>query len=408
MVELTHQEVEKHIEWLSSFSDGETPGVTRLLYSPSWVEAQKKLKEEFEELGAKVEFDEIGNLFATIEGTEKPESIIASGSHVDTVVEGGSFDGQLGVLSAYMVVKKLLEEKGKPKKTLQIISMAEEEGSRFPYAFWGSKNIFGIADKEDVIKVKDPTGVKFVDAMHNAGFDFLEGNPQFNNIDAFVELHIEQGNYLENNNVQVGIVDAIVGQKRYTVKLKGQANHAGTTMMNYRKDTVECYARIVTQHIEKAKLIGNPLVLTFGHVSVSPNTVNVVAGETEFSIDCRHTDQKVLDKFTDEMEENMRNIAIDMGIEIEIDNWMNESPVLMSSEIVDTIEEVCEHDSLNYQVMHSGAGHDSQIFAQYVPTAMIFVPSVNGVSHNPEEFTKTEDIIPGIQALAGTMEKLAY
>ena len=141
MIELTHQEVEKHIEWLSSFSDGETPGVTRLLYSPSWVEAQKKLKEKFEELGAKVEFDEIGNLFATIEGTEKPESIIASGSHVDTVVEGGSFDGQLGILSAYMVVKKLLEEKGKPKNIANYFN-GRRRGVTFSLCLLGLKKYF--------------------------------------------------------------------------------------------------------------------------------------------------------------------------------------------------------------------------------------------------------------------------
>lgn len=408
MIELTHQEVEQHVEWLSSISDGDGPGTTRLLYSPSWVEAQKQLKAKFEELGAKVEFDAVGNLFATVEGSEEPDSIIASGSHVDTVVEGGSLDGQLGILAAYLAVKKLTEEKGQPKKSLQIISMAEEEGSRFPYAFWGSKNIFGIAEKDDVIDAKDGNGTKFVDAMHEAGFDFLEGAPQFNQLEAFVELHIEQGNYLEKNEIQVGVVNAIVGQKRYTVRLKGQANHAGTTMMDYRKDTVECFAKIVTEHIAMAKEIGNPLVLTFGRVAVTPNTVNVVPGETEFSIDCRHTDQDVLDQFTGAMEANMRQIADKMGIDIEIDNWMDESPIFMSRDIVSTIEEVCKQNGLNYQVMHSGAGHDSQIFAQFVPTAMIFVPSVDGISHNPQEFTKTEDIIPGIQALAGALEKLAY
>ena len=133
MVDIKPQEVDEVIDWLSNISV-EGPGVTRLLYSAQWIEAQNSLKEKFEELGMKVEFDAVGNLFATIEGTEEPEKIVATGSHIDTVVEGGRFDGQLGVMGGYLAVKNLIETKGRPKKSLQVISMAEEEGSRFPYA----------------------------------------------------------------------------------------------------------------------------------------------------------------------------------------------------------------------------------------------------------------------------------
>lgn len=408
MIEITPQEVDQAMDWLAGISDAEGPGTTRLLYSPSWIEAQKQLKEKFEGLGFVCEFDAVGNLFATLEGSEQPEEIIASGSHVDTVTKGGRLDGQLGIMAAYLAIEKLLKKNGQPKKSLQIISMAEEEGSRFPYVFWGSKNIFGLADKNDVESIKDAEGVGFEEAMRAAGFDYLDGEPQFSKIAAFVELHIEQGNFLENEGKQVGVVNAIVGQKRYDVVLKGQANHAGTTLMSYRKDTIECFARIVTQSLDKARAEGNPLVLTFGRVEPKPNTVNVVPGETLFSIDCRHTDQDVLDRFTATLEADMRRIAEDMGIEIEIDNWMNEAPVPMDEGLVKTLEEVCQTYDLNYQLMHSGAGHDSQIFAPRVPTTMIFVPSIDGVSHNPAEHTEAEDIVPGIQALAGALEKLAY
>lgn len=408
MIEITPQEVDQTMDWLADISDAEGPGTTRLLYSPSWIEAQKQLKERFEGLGFVCEFDAVGNLFATLEGSEQPEEVIASGSHVDTVTKGGRLDGQLGIIAAYLAIEKLLKKNGQPKKSLQIISMAEEEGSRFPYAFWGSKNIFGLADKKDVQTIKDAQGIGFEEAMRAAGFDYLEGEPQFSNIAAFVELHIEQGNFLENEGKQVGVVNAIVGQKRYNVVLKGQANHAGTTLMSYRKDTVECFARIVTQSLDKARAEGNPLVLTFGRVEPKPNTVNVVPGETLFSIDCRHTQQDVLNRFTKELEADMRAISDEMGIEITIDNWMDEAPVPMDDKLVSTLEEVCQDYDLNYQVMHSGAGHDSQIFAPRVPTAMVFVPSIDGISHNPAEHTEAKDIVPGIQALAGALEKLAY
>ncbi|MGO4928127.1 allantoate deiminase [Fundicoccus sp. Sow4_D5] len=408
MIEITPQEVDETMDWLAGISDAQGPGTTRLLYSPSWIEAQKQLKEKFESLGFICEFDAVGNLFATLEGSEQPEEVIASGSHVDTVTKGGRLDGQLGIMAAYLAMEKLIQKNGQPKKTLQIISMAEEEGSRFPYVFWGSKNIFGLAYKKDVETIKDAEGVGFEEAMRAAGFDYLEGEPKFAKIAAFVELHIEQGNFLEKEGKQVGVVNAIVGQKRYDVVLKGQANHAGTTLMSYRKDTVDCFARIVTQSLDKARAEGNPLVLTFGRVEPKPNTVNVVPGETLFSIDCRHTNQDTLNRFTQELEADMQAICQEMGIEISIDNWMDESPVPMDETLVETLEAVCRENDLNYQLMHSGAGHDAQIFAPRVPTVMVFVPSIDGISHNPAEHTEAEDIVPGIQALAGTLEKLAY
>lgn len=402
------KEIQETMDWLSSISDGEGPGTTRLLYSPSWLEAQQTLKARFEALGLKCHFDAIGNLYATLEGTENPDKTIATGSHVDTVVNGGKLDGQLGIFGGYLAVKELIKAYGKPKKNIQIISMAEEEGSRFPYVFWGSKNIFGLAKKEDVEGIKDANGIDFVEAMRGCGFDFPTEIQERDDIEAFIELHIEQGNFLEEENYTVGVVSSIVGQKRYNITLKGEANHAGTTLMRYRKDTVECMARIITNGIDKAKAEGDPLVLTFGKVVPKPNTVNVVPGETMFTMDCRHTDAAFLQEFTAGLEADMKAIADKMGISIEIDNWMNEAPVLMNKKVVDMIEEVCKANQINYKVMHSGAGHDSQIIAPHVPTGMIFVPSIKGVSHNPAEDTKLEDLREGIKTLAYALYRLAY
>lgn len=407
-MDITLSEIQETMEWLSSISDDEGPGTTRLLYSPSWLQAQNELKARFESLGMKCHFDAVGNLYGTLEGTEMPEKIIATGSHVDTVARGGKLDGQLGIFGGYLAVKNLFETFGRPKKSIQIISMAEEEGSRFPYAFWGSKNIFGLAKKEDVDGLKDANGIDFVQAMHNCGFDFAEDSKDTINIDAFIELHIEQGNFLEEENFTVGVVNSIVGQKRYNVTLKGEANHAGTTLMRFRKDTVECMARIVIHAIDKAKAAGDPLVVTFGKVVPKPNTVNVVPGETLFTMDCRHTDENFLQEFTTGLEDDMKEIADRQGIMIEFDNWMNEAPVLMDKKVFGIIERACKDNKMNYKVMHSGAGHDSQIFAPRVPTGMIFVPSIKGISHNPAEDTKVEDLREGIKTLAYTLHELAY
>lgn len=408
MIQFNPQDIAEAIEWLSSISEKDGPGTTRLLYTDTWLRAQTELKERLEALGMACEYDAIGNLFATIEGTDGSGETIASGSHIDTVVDGGRLDGQLGIVASYLSVEKLLATYGRPKKNLQVISLAEEEGSRFPYAFWGSKNMFGLADKDDVIDAKDAQGVSFVDAMHGAGFDFQETFTPRTDIVAFIELHIEQGNYLENEGITIGVVDGIVGQKRYDITLTGESNHAGTTRMKYRRDTVECLSRIVTRAIDMAKAEGDPLVLTFGHVTPEPNVVNVVPGKTTFSMDCRHSDQTTLDAFTDEVIAYMRSVADDMGIGIEIGNWMNEAPTPMAPQVIDTIESVCKDAGITYEVLTSGAGHDSQIFAKYVPTGMIFVPSIRGISHNPTEDTSIEDITVGVQTLAESLHKLAY
>lgn len=403
------KEIESTMNWISSYGADPTGGMSRLLYSDSWLEVQNALKNKFEELGMEANFDEVGNLFGKIIGTENPEETIATGSHVDTVVNGGNLDGQLGIFGGYLAIKHLLETYGKLKRNLEIISMAEEEGSRFPTVFWGSKNLFGLGNKEEVVNISDANGVKFVDAMHKCGFDFKkDSSSSMKDVNAFVELHIEQGNTLEMEKQSVGIINGIVGQKRYNITLKGEANHAGTTLMKYRKDVIQVFAQIVTESIKKAKDIGDPLVLTFGKIVVKPNTVNVVPGDALFTMDCRHTDADILTNFTKQIEEDMKRIASDAGVEIDIDCWMNESPVPMNENIISVIEEACKESNLNYRLMHSGAGHDSQIIAPRIPTGMIFVPSIKGISHNPEERTELEDLKQGIEALASSLYKLAY
>lgn len=401
--------IQENVDWLSSIGSDPTGGMTRLLYTDSWLEAQKAVKTKLEEIGMTTRFDEIGNLFGRLEGSTYPDETIMSGSHIDTVVNGGNLDGQFGIIAAYLAMGYLKETYGQPLRSLEVISMAEEEGSRFPTVFWGSKNFMNEAKKEDVIDIADFNGIKFVDAMRQCGFDFkAEGQKRREDIKAFVELHIEQGNVLENEGLQIGVVNSIAGQKRYTVILKGQANHAGTTPMGYRKDAVYAFSRICCEAIEKAKKVGDPLVLTFGKVEPKPNTVNVVPGEVLFTIDCRHTDGNLLHGFTGELEQRIQEIADEMGMEVSIDLWMDEAPVPMDESIVKVIEEAAKKENMKYRIMHSGAGHDSQIIAPHYPTAMIFVPSIGGISHNPAEATKLEDLVEGVKTMAAALYELAY
>lgn len=216
--------------------------------------------------------------------------------------------------------------------------------------------------------------------MNKAGFDFKKSTDSRTDIKSFVELHIEQGNVLETLGKSVGVVTSIVGQKRYTVTLTGEANHAGTTPMNYRRDAIYGYSQIVSQTIDYAKTLGDPLVVTFGEMEITPNTVNVVLGKVSFTIDCRHTNGQLLELFTKDMENIMRKVAKEHNLTINISLWMEEKPVPMNESLVEVIKRACSKTALDYHIMHSGAGHDSQIFASFVPTAMIFVPSIKVIT----------------------------
>lgn len=384
-------------------------GMTRLLYTDEWKEAQDFMQEKLTEAGLETHFDAVGNLFGRIRGSQYPEETILSGSHIDTVVNGGTLDGQYGVAAAYLAVKYLLENYGQPLRSLEVISMAEEEGSRFPTVFWGSKNFVGEASRTDVAKIADFEGITFVSEMRRQGFDFRdETTPVRKDIKAFVEVHIEQGNVLEKEGLQIGVVNSIAGQKRYTFVLKGEANHAGTTPMGYRRDAVYGFAEICTTVIDKGLALGDPLVVTFGKVEPRPNTVNVVPGEVLFTMDCRHTDAEILDSFTKEAEAVIQEIADKHQLELTMDLWMDEAPVPMDKRIVATIEQAAKKEKKRYKVMHSGAGHDSQVIAPHYPTAMLFVPSIAGISHNPAEKTEIEDLAAGVTVLATTLYELAY
>ncbi|QII48374.1 allantoate deiminase [Bacillus paralicheniformis] len=387
----------------------EKGGITRLLYSPEWIEAVRELEATFKEEGLEVSFDDVGNLSGRLVGSKYSEETILTGSHIDTVVEGGHLDGQFGILSALVAVKYLKEKYGQPLRTIEVLSLAEEEGSRFPYTFWGSKNFFNLAKKEDVATIEDAEGIKFEDAMHESGFDYRQTDDVRDDIKAFVEVHIEQGKVLETENKAIGVVTGIVGQKRYSVHLKGEANHAGTTPMSLRRDTVVAYSEIVTDLTKRAREIGEPLVLTFGHVTPVPNTVNVVPGEITFSIDCRHIDQQLLNDFAREIEDKVKAVAEANSMAYDINLWMDEAPSLMDKEIIQIIEQAAKDNvGDSYKLMPSGAGHDAQIFADFVPTAMLFVPSIGGISHNTNEETKIEDLVKGIEVLKDVLFELAY
>lgn len=402
-------QINEMVEWLASYGKTEQNGVTRTLYSKNWQAAQQALEVRMKEIGLNVYYDDVGNLFGRLPGIAENASTVLTGSHIDTVKDGGKYDGAYGVIAGVIALKFLADHYGPPKKNIEVVSLCEEEGSRFPMTYWGSGSITGVKSLENVLPLTDSEGTPFVKAMQAAGFG--QGkyrNPKRNDLDSFIELHIEQGEILEREAKAIGLVSHIVGQRRYNVTVIGESNHAGTTPMAWRKDAMYTSAELIQYLIQKAKETSADLVATVGQIFAEPNLSNVIPGKTRFSIDIRHSDEKVLDQFCQGVFNQFETIASKHHTQVEVHNWMNEKPVKMSRNLNELAESVLINEQIPFKRMTSGAGHDSQIFGPFCPTSLLFVPSHKGISHSPNEFTRTEDLQKGIQLLIKILYKLAY
>ncbi|WP_308807440.1 Zn-dependent hydrolase [Alkalicoccobacillus gibsonii] len=396
------------IKWLASYGKTDNGGVTRLLYSESWLEAQLALQKQMIQRGFTVRFDEVGNLFGRYIGTDEPDSIILTGSHIDTVQDGGQFDGAYGVLASFLAASELYAEHGPPKRTIEVVSLAEEEGSRFPFTFWGSKWVTGQSDLETAHSFIDSEGVSLQQAMKDAGFgESVETQSTAETIQAFIELHIEQGILLEHKKKDVGVVSDIVGQRRYMIQFSGESNHAGTTPMTMRKDAMRLTAEFITYITNAAEQLDPTLVATVGRLVASPNVPNVIAGSVECSLDVRHAQTGILDQF-ETIVEQFEEVAKQNQMEMKRDCWLQIEPVHLSDLFV---EQVLSHaDTLGFtsERMVSGAGHDAQVFGLTCPTLLLFVPSEKGISHSPLEWTDPEALEKGLKLLKAQLYSLAY
>lgn len=402
-------EIQQLVDWLASYGLTEEGGVTRLLYSKEWVQAQQALKQKMEEAGLKTYFDYVGNLFGRMEGTTEKDSIILAGSHVDTVVQGGKYDGAYGILASFLAMKRLLNKYGAPKKTIEIVSLCEEEGSRFPLTFWGSKNITGEYSEKAITQIVDNDGISFAQAMQEAGFPLSAyTSKKRTDIQHFVEIHIEQGAILEKNNIDIGLVSHIVGQKRFTIIFDGECNHAGTTSMGERKDAMVCAANAISQLTSLAIATSPSLRVTVGQLNAWPNVSNVVAGNVKISLDVRHHESEILEDYCQKALQFLQSLANDSGIQLTVEKYTDISPVGLDVQLHEVMKEKLTSKKIKYMTMVSGAGHDAQVFGGHIPTTLLFIPSHNGISHSPLEFTEAQDLENGVAVLMEYLYKLAY
>ncbi|WP_338042422.1 Zn-dependent hydrolase [Paenibacillus alba] len=399
------------LDWLATYGAAPDGGVTRLLYTEPWLQAQQALKEKMQELGLEARFDAVGNVYGKLQGCHYTLRPVLTGSHVDTVKNGGKYDGAYGVVASMMALGYLKAVYGSPKRSLEVVSFCEEEGSRFPLAYWGSGHVTGVRSLVGSIDVADPEGITLSEAMREAGFQTAnvgEHPAKREDIGAYIEIHIEQGSVLGYKKKQVGIVTAIVGQIRLTVVVKGNSNHAGTTPMTMRKDALAGASEMVVVTEQMALEEGEPLVATVGRLHVKRGTSNVVPGEVEFTLDIRHTDELKMDLFCTKLLTKLNEIARRRELTIETVENLHATPVAMDEGISAEIEAACTAYGYQSMKLPSGAGHDAQLFGPLCPSAMIFVPSRGGISHSPDEFTEPEELVVGFQTLVHVLYQYGY
>ncbi|HEV2529027.1 MAG TPA: hydantoinase/carbamoylase family amidase [Thermomicrobiales bacterium] len=387
---------------------GET-GVWRTVYSPEWIAAANRVMGWAQQAGLAVRQDAVGNIWGRLEGSEGGKAIV-TGSHLDSQRPGGWFDGGLGVVGGLAAIRALHEQFGAPRRPVEFLVFCEEEGSRFPTAgFWGSRAITGDIPSDGADTTISYDGEIMSDVMRSIGLapDAID-SARRDDIEAFVELHIEQGPILEQARLAVAAVDGITGMRHYAVELTGVANHAGAFPMDLRRDPMAGAAEIISGVINTAHRMGRPAVTTVGRISADPNGAAIVPERVSFVVDARHPDPEARQLLYRRHEALMREVAERRGLEISWTLTQDPAPVRCDPEIVAMIEDVAKARGLETLTMASGAGHDTQRMAKVARVAMIFIRSRDGRSHTPDEFSSLDDCVAGIGVLAGTLHRLAW
>ncbi len=388
---------------------GET-GVSRPVYSLEWRAAQEEIAAWCDSSGLEVRWDAVGNVWGVLKGSDPGKKSIVTGSHIDSQRPGGRFDGVLGVISGVFALAALKERYGTPKQTLEVVSLCEEESSRFPTTeFWGSRAITGRIKTDDLKTVVSYEGEQIGDVMQAAGFDPSKVTEAIrNDLDAFIELHIEQGPLLETAGLPVGVVSAITGIRHYIVTVDGVSNHAGAFPMDLRRDPMAGAAEMISNVINRAADQGRPAVTTVGRISAEPNYPAIVPERVTFMIDARHPDPAARLQLYADHEAAVREIAERRGLKVEITDLKGHDPYVCDPGLVQTFENAARATGTPFQTMTSGAVHDTQRMGAIARGVMIFVRSKDGRSHTPAEYTSPEDAALGIGVLTEGLRTLAY
>ncbi|WP_066299269.1 M20 family metallo-hydrolase [Bacillus sp. FJAT-29937] len=384
----------KDFEIIVSYTNTPEKGCTRFSYSAEDKRAREYLLTQMEQLGLSIKVDAIGNIRAKYGDKDKPSIMI--GSHIDTVKNGGKYDGLTGVLVGLEVIRVLKEENVQLSHPVELIIFTEEEGSNFGITLLGSKVLTGKYELEDLKLIKNVDGKDLYEVAKDFGLEVENIKKDVlkkNEVDTMIELHIEQGAVLESKNKSIGIVQAIAGMKTYKVSLNGISNHAGTTPMELRADPMVGASHIIS-HIQKAanEMALPTTVATVGKIDCRPNMGNVIPESVEFLVDIRDVEPQGINFIANELRNKVEEISSKYSLSSEIKLVGESEVVKLSPKIIETIEQAAIEQGYSYMKMNSGAVHDAVMLTELADVGMIFIPSVGGKSHSPEEYTSIEDI----------------
>lgn len=401
------ERIEQHIESLKQFTATPGQGVTRLTYSKEDLQARNYIKEKMSSYGLTVSEDGFGNIFGKLEGKLSGAPSVIIGSHFDSVPNGGAYDGAAGVIVGLEVAALFQELELKPEYPLEVIAMVEEEGSRFGGGLMGSRGMMGVLSEDDFYNLADKNGMLTTDAMKAIGLDPSKDKIRpSNTVKAFLELHIEQGPILEEKGIRIGVVEAIVGLNHLEVTVQGRAGHAGTTPMDHRSDALVTAAHMIAAFPQIAKKTGHGTVITTGRLQVFPNGANVIPDKVVFSVDIRSGKEEHIRLARQQVDELVASHSGLGGITISAEEQLFIKPKELDTKISGLFKEISEELAIPYCPISSGAGHDAMVLSDFTSCGMLFVPSKDGLSHCPEEWSDASDLATGTDILFEAIKRL--
>ncbi|MDO5562437.1 MAG: Zn-dependent hydrolase [Synergistaceae bacterium] len=380
----------------------ETGGRNRLALSDGDKVGRDLLCKWIIDSGFELRIDEIGNIFAYRAGTDKDAAPVIMGSHIDTVRDGGLFDGAYGVLGSLEVMRTLNDNNITTTRPVALAAFTNEEGARFQLDLMGSSYFTKARTLDVVYAVKDDAGLSIEGELKRIGYCGNKTIPYGN----YFELHIEQGPKLDVEGVSIGAVEGIQGLAWWRCEYSGEANHAGSTPMELRHDTLLAAAEAAMEVEKLALRIGNSCVGTVGRISVEPDVINIVAGKCCFTVDFRQYDKALFEQGKHEVEDIFARCAGKRGLKFEFKRLVDVPPVSFDADMVSLVERKAKEIGYSVKRMYSGAGHDAQFVCKVCPAAMIFVPSKDGRSHCPEEWTDFADAAKGCNVLLQSVLEL--
>lgn len=385
------------IERYATYGSDPNGGITRLCLSDTDLKARQLFIEDLTNLGLEVTVDGAANIWGRLKGNGKRGGSIVIGSHLDSVPNGGKYDGALGVLMAKELVQVVKQTGIELDHDIEVVSFTGEEANDFNVSTLGSRAFAGKLIPDHLQDVSDSKGVRLVDALERAGgrLELFENMKQMHQEKkAFLELHIEQGKRLEEKDIPVAVVDGIVGIYREKVTVKGEANHSGTTLMNHRKDALTTASELVLTVEDLLNGNTNDLVGTIGKLDIFPNATNIIPGKVEFILEVRGKSDELISDMVKKIKTAWEKIIDKRNVDVSYRNILNQKAVTFNEEMVKVIKETTQNTfpETSYLTLASMAGHDASHMSDITKTAMIFVKSIGGKSHCPEEFSRPEDI----------------